>query len=169
MVNFKPDGSLEIDATIDASLYGTFAFGAYSAHDEKVKNTMAQIYDKLWHKTSGGLARYENDYYYRADNQDIGNPWFITTLWLAQYYIASATEKKDLDKALQILEWVTDHALPSGVLAEQIDPITQTPLSVSPLTWSHGTYIIAVQEYLNKLIELETCAACGQPKFSKTL
>jgi hypothetical protein len=39
---FKEDGSLEVDTTIDASLYGIFAFGAYPAYDEKVKNTMDQ-------------------------------------------------------------------------------------------------------------------------------
>jgi len=150
MINFKQDGSIEIDSTIDASLYGIFAFGAYSPEDEKVKNTMNQVYTRLWNPKIGGLARYENDPFYRADPQAQGNPWFVTTLWLAQYWIALAKEKKDLKPALEILEWVAAHALPSGVLAEQINPLTQAPLSVSPLTWSHGTYITVVQEYLNK-------------------
>ena len=169
MINFKEDGSIEVDATVDASLYGSFAFGAYSPEDEKVKNTMEQVYDKLWNKNSGGgLARYENDAYYRVSKEGFGNPWFITTLWLAQYYIAVAKEKKELEKALAIMDWVADHALPSGVLAEQINPYTHEPLSVSPLTWSHGTYIAVVQEYLNKLIEIEKCPSCTRPKFSKT-
>ena len=168
MVNFKQDGALEIDATIDASLYACFAFGAYLPDDEKVKNTMEQISAKLWRKTDGGgLARYENDSYYRVNNEDIGNPWFITTLWLVEYYIACAKEKKDLDKALSIMEWVADHALPSGVLAEQIHPHTHEPLSISPLTWSHAAYVTVVQEYLNKLLEIEKCQACGQPKLLK--
>ena len=46
------------------------------------------------------------------------------------------------------------HSLPSGVLAEQIDPLTGTPISVSPLVWSHAEYVIAVCEYLNKYREL---------------
>jgi len=154
MIQFTPEGTIEIDSTIDASLYGTFAFGAYSPEDEKVKNTMTQVYEKLWHKEGGGLARYENDPFFRSNPQDIGNPWFVTTLWMAQYYIALAKEKKDLGKALDILEWVAKHALPSGVLAEQIDPQTHKPLSVSPLTWSHATYITTVHKYLNKLINL---------------
>ncbi|MBX9744102.1 MAG: glycoside hydrolase family 15 protein [Chlamydiales bacterium] len=151
MIYFKKDGSLEVDVTIDASLYGTFAFGAYEPDHPFVQSTMAQIREKLLVKETGkGIARYENDAYYR-DN-DTSNPWFVTTLWMAQYDIASAKNQKDLDKALLILEWVADHALPSGVLAEQIHSHTLEPISVSPLTWSHGTFIAAVQEYLDKLI-----------------
>jgi glucoamylase len=170
MVNLTKEGRLEIDSTIDASLYGIFAFGAYKAEDEKVKNTMQQVYDKLWcSKGVGGLARYENDNYYRLNSQLPGNPWFVTTLWLAQYYIAAAKNKDELDKSFEILNWVADHALPSGVLAEQVNPLTNEPLSVSPLTWSHAAYIAAVQEYLNKLMKLEECKTCGMSKYFKYL
>ena len=41
-------------------------------------------------------------------------------------------------------------ALPSGVLAEQLDPYSQAPLSVSPLTWSHATVVSLVHEYVQK-------------------
>lgn len=58
------------------------------------------------------------------------------------------------DSALPILEWVAEHALPSGVLAEQVHPHTNEPLSVSPLTWSHGTAVVAVLDYLEKLEKL---------------
>ena len=166
---FQERWLFEVDSTIDASLYGIFAFGAYNADDEKVKNTMEQVYDRLWCKTKvGGLARYENDPYYRMDEKTVGNPWFTTTLWLAQYTYCFAKTLEELNKALHILEWAADHALPSGVLAEQVHPDTHEPLSVSPLTWSHGTYIAAVQEYLNKLIRLDICEHCGQSKLSKS-
>ena len=161
MINFHKDGSIEVDKTVDASLYGIFAFGAYSPDDEKVKKTMDQVVDKLWSQSTGGLIRYENDTYYRANNQGPSNPWFVTTLWLAQYYIASAKNEADLAKAMKIMEWVADHSLQSGVLAEQVNPQTNEPISVSPLTWSHGTFIATVQEYVNKLLELEKCASCG--------
>lgn len=170
MINFDKSGQIITDTTIDASLYGVFAFGAYEASDIKVKNTMQQIYDTLWCKTKfGGIARYQNDTYYRTDNNIPGNPWFITTLWYAQYLISAATDKDTLDLALPILEWVCDNAFASGVLAEQFDPYTQEALSVSPLTWSHTTYIGAIQEYLNKLLLLERCSACDQAKYSKKI
>ncbi|HSX26329.1 MAG TPA: glycoside hydrolase family 15 protein [Chlamydiales bacterium] len=152
MINFTKDGSIEVDAAIDASLYGIFAFGAYEPDHPYVQSTMAQVIDKLWVESAGGgLARYENDSYYRENEGDPSNPWFITTLWIAQYHIALAKKKEDLNRALEILNWVADHALPSGVLAEQVNPKTHEPISVSPLTWSHGAFIAAVQEYLNKV------------------
>jgi glucoamylase len=101
----------------------------------------------------GGCARYEDDYYHQV-SQDLanvpGNPWFICTMWLAQYEIASARGDANLKEAVKILEWVADHALPSGALAEQVHPYTNEPLSVSPLTWSHATFVTVVLEYLEK-------------------
>jgi len=167
MINFKDDGTIEVDATIDASLYAIWDFGAYDVRDPKVENTMRQVKQALWCNTPiGGLARYPNDYYYRVSNDVPGNPWFITTLWLARYEIARAEKKEDLAKAMELLEWTAAHARPSGTLAEQVHPHTGEPLSVSPLTWSHGTFVSTVQSYLMKLSDLEKCQTCGQPKLS---
>lgn len=144
----------KLDMTIDAAMYGIFAFGAIQPHDIKVKATMQAIKDRLWIKTDvGGVARYENDYYHQV-SQDLpnvpGNPWFICTMWLAQYDIATAKSQEGLRDAVKLLEWVADHALPSGVLAEQVHPYTNEPLSVSPLTWSHATFVTCVLEYIEK-------------------
>jgi GH15 family glucan-1,4-alpha-glucosidase len=45
------------------------------------------------------------------------------------------------------------------VLAEQYHPYSGDAISVSPLTWSHATFIIVVLEYLAKLRELSPAAA----------
>lgn len=162
------DPEITIDPTIDASLYGIFAFGAYHAGDEKVVSTMDQVCDSLWCKTDvGGVARYDGDEYHRVSGELPGNPWFVTTLWLAQHHIAKGKSKEEIDKALTIMEWVAERALPSGVLAEQVNPYTNDPLSVSPLTWSHGTFVITINEYINKLLEIERCEECGQSKYSR--
>jgi glucoamylase len=79
-----------------------------------------------------------------------GNPWFICTLWLAEWYALTAKRQADLKPALEIIEWVASHALPSGILAEQVDPYTDQPLSVSPLTWSHAAYVSTVLTYLQR-------------------
>ncbi|UCC64490.1 MAG: hypothetical protein JSV36_05375 [Anaerolineae bacterium] len=83
-----------------------------------------------------------------------GNPWFICTLWLAQWVIATAQTEADLNPALDILNWAADHALPSGVMAEQVHPHTNAPLSVSPLTWSHATLVMTVREYMARRAEI---------------
>jgi GH15 family glucan-1,4-alpha-glucosidase len=118
----------------------------------------------------GGIARYQNDYYHQV-SQEIdkvpGNPWPICTLWLAEWYIAKARSLEDLKKVEKLLHWVADHSLESGVLAEQIHPYNNQPLSVSPLTWSHSTFVLAVIEYLNKLSEIKVCESCGLPIYRR--
>lgn len=150
----RTDDGYKLDMTVDAAMYSCFAFAGLQPRDPKVKSTMEAIKSKLWIKTDvGGLARYENDYYHQV-SQDVqnvaGNPWFICTMWLAMYDIASARHQEDLRDAVRILEWVADHALPSGVLAEQVHPYSNDPISVSPLTWSHATFVTVVLEYLDK-------------------
>ncbi|HVF48749.1 MAG TPA: glycoside hydrolase family 15 protein [Pyrinomonadaceae bacterium] len=165
----REGGGFEVDATIDASLYGVFAFGAFAPEDELVRSTMRAVEERLWVKTeTGGLARYEGDGYMRVteDTRNVpGNPWFICTLWLADYRIASARTLEELQGALEVMEWVVRRALPSGVLAEQVDPLTGAPLSVSPLTWSHSTFVSTVMSYLRKLQTLSACDACDRPLF----
>ncbi len=158
----------EFDLTIDSAMYAACAFGMLSPHDERMEKTMAAIESRLWVKTRvGGLARYEGDHYHRIsdDVENIpGNPWFICTLWLAEWKIARASNIDQLREALPIFEWVASHALPSGVLAEQVHPETNAPLSVSPLTWSHAAVVAAIEQYLSKLDEMTACVACGQPR-----
>ena len=163
----RKDGSFDLDLAIDASIYAPFYFGVFDPDDEKVVKTMNAIKERLWVKTEvGGIARYEGDRYHQvAENMKEvpGNPWFICTLWLAQWYIAKAKDIKELQEAISILEWVASRALPSGVLAEQVHPYTNQPLSVSPLTWSHATFVTTVIEYLDKLKGIEICPSCGNP------
>ena len=116
---------------------------------------MDAIRDNLTVKTPiGGIARYKNDYLHRVSDDFAnvpGNPWFICTLWMAQYLIAKSMTITELNEALPLLEWVTKHALESGVLPEQLHPNTGNPLSISPLSWSHGEFILTVHKFLEKL------------------
>jgi len=160
----RPDGSTARDLTIDSSVYGLWYFGMFSADDPQIVSTMTGVYDRLWCKTeAGGIARYENDWYYQV-SQDIanvpGNPWFICTMWYGQWLVAQARTLDDLARARDILEWVAGAALPSGVLSEQLDPYSKVQLSVSPLTWSHATVVSLVHEYVRKLAAL---TATGTP------
>jgi GH15 family glucan-1,4-alpha-glucosidase len=133
----------------------TFTTGAFSAFAEEVGNSMNSVINKLWIKTNtGGIARYENDDYQRVTREVPGNPWFICTLWLARWYIATALSFDELDRGLSLLNWTAKHATPSGMLSEQIHPYTGNPISVSPLIWSHAEFVIAVCEFIEKQKEL---------------
>ncbi|WP_432797084.1 glycoside hydrolase family 15 protein [Poriferisphaera sp. WC338] len=166
--NHKIEVQHHEDEVLDASMYAIFSLGLLHVDDERVRKTMDAIENELWIKTDvGGVARYTDDYYHQV-SQDTdkvpGNPWFICTLWLAEYYIAKAKSPEELKSALPILEWTADHALPSGVLAEQVHPETNAPLSVSPLTWSHATVVSTVVRYINRYEEMTVCPTCGQDR-----
>ena len=56
----------------------------------------------------------------------------------------------ELRQALPIIEWAVERANLSGVQAEQYHPRTGAPISVSPLTWSHSTFVIVCVEYMQR-------------------
>jgi GH15 family glucan-1,4-alpha-glucosidase len=126
----------------------------YSPDESRVADTMEAIREQLANNgDAGGIARYKDDYYFRVENDTNrvpGNPWFICTLWLAQWHIAMAKTPADLKPARDIINWVVAHQLPGGLLSEQLDPNTGAPLSVSPLTWSHAELITTVDEFCRK-------------------
>lgn len=141
----QDDGSLQFDNTLDVSsawaalMFATPAFGS-----KAIRSTFKVIETELLNSSpAGGAPRYENDTYFASDPPHKGNPWFVTTLWIAQYYLQLA-RNPDADK---LADWTLDHSLPSGVLSEQINPTDGTPLSVTPLVWSHA-------ELINTLLDL---------------
>ena len=158
---------LDPDPTIDAGMAGVFLFGMLPASDPRVVSTMEAIYDRLWVRTPvGGLARYEDDHYFQvtSDVRNVpGNPWFVSTLWMAEWYIAAAANPRDLEPAMELLQWAARNASEAGLLAEQVHPQTGGPLSVMPLTWSHAAFVSAVLGYQVKARELASHADRPRP------
>lgn len=131
------DGEIEYNNVIDAaSFYGAFMYGLFDAHSDELSRSFQMLSDKLLADGSLLIPRYENDTYQRRDGK-APNPWFITSLWRAEYFL----ETNKRDDALAIIDKVTSLATSTGHFAEQIDPETQDELSVSPLTWSHAEYL----------------------------
>ncbi|MFT7507661.1 MAG: oligosaccharide amylase [Acidimicrobiales bacterium] len=144
------------DTTVDiSSFFGPVYFGVVEPHDPRVRKALQTVEETLRvHSNATGYIRYEGDTYYTLQETGTPNPWVITTLWMAQYYIMSSDTLKGLEQAYQILEWTCAHATKSGVLAEQMHPQTGEHLSTAPLTWSHAEYVTTVDEYLKKHAEL---------------
>ena len=112
--------------------------------DQRLASTARYVEEKLLNTTpSGGVARYEHDNYFLMKHQYTGNPWIVTTMWLAQYYISAGKS----EQAKQLIDWALARELPSGALSEQFDPETGAPLGVTPLVWSHA-------ELVNTLLDL---------------
>jgi len=146
------------DYTVDiSSAYGVFSFGVLPPDDPRLVRAFEEAVAKL--SVQGGIARYEHDQYYVTSH--LSNPWFISTLWYAEYLTACAKTEEDFAKVREIFEWVVRHALPSGVLSEQLSAKDGTQRSVSPLMWSHAAYVNAVLNYLDRLAELGICPTCN--------
>ncbi|OWP56935.1 MAG: glucoamylase [Thermoplasmatales archaeon B_DKE] len=133
------------DYTPDSSIMSLFLFNMKDAGDPRIVSSMSVIMKRLWVNGIGGLARYENDTYQRVrkDSSIPGNPWIITTLWASEFFLLSG----DLESALKMINWVTDHKQDSGMLPEQVNPYDGTALSASPLIWSHAQFIITMLDY----------------------
>lgn len=133
------NGELQKDRTIDvSSIFGSFIFGLFAADSVEMVSSI-ETATELFGMNAGapGLPRFENDDYRRTDPSSTGNMWFITTLWLAQYYI----EKDKLEEANTIIRWVRDNCEYNSMFAEQIDRGTNEPIAPAPLTWSHAEYV----------------------------
>jgi len=136
----QPHDEIKSDATVDAATF----FGAFQyaqADPEKLAASVKAVEETLMASTPiGGVPRYEHDDYFLADKTKLGNPWMITTLWLAQYYMSSGRR----DEAVKLIDWVQARAGDSGMLAEQADPTTGIGIGVCPLVWSHSTFLETV-------------------------
>lgn len=141
----QADGSLEFNETLDAStFYASFMFGSQRTDKAKIQSTLEAVLQQLQTPKLGvGIIRYPNDYYMKRPNYS-GNPWFICTLWVAQYYV----QEGQPEKAREILDWIDKYVMNSGVASEQIDPDNGKPIGVAPLVWSHAEYINTVLDLL---------------------
>lgn len=133
------DGELQkVDIIDTSSTFGAFMFGLFTAESSELQSSVRSITDIFGHSdTSHGLPRYENDDYRRARGDITGNWWFITSLWLAQYYL----DQDKRDEAFMIINWVQSCAMNTGIMSEQADPITGEIISPAPLTWTQAEYV----------------------------
>ncbi len=131
------------DKIIDISLIGlSIPFGVFDPADERMKSTAYRIEQKLTSEKVGGIKRYEDDEYMG------GNPWILTTLWLALYYSRIGRD----DKALEYFEWATKGRTALNLLPEQIGKESGEPVWIVPLTWSHAMYALTFHELSEKNI-----------------
>ena len=138
----------ECDLSAESSVSALFDLGMFEATDPRIIRTMTHLKNCLWVPGEiGGLARYEGDYYHQIDTALPGNPWIVTTLWLANWHIDCG----DLDEGRRLLEWAIERKSGAGLLAEQFNPFNGDPLSVSPLTWSHASFCYTALKLSRKL------------------
>ena len=83
-------------------------FRLYSAKEKKITNTIEKMNLTLRTYT-GGYLRYEGDNYMGGKN-----PWVISNLWLANYYLEAGENKK----SKECFDFVVTTSRENGLLAE---------------------------------------------------
>ncbi|MDN5346714.1 MAG: glucoamylase [Clostridia bacterium] len=127
---------------LDASLLGlAFPFEVLAPDDKRLLATADRIEAALWNGPTGGIMRYAGDRYVG------GNPWILTTLWLAIYRHLVGAEAH----ARRLFLWAVEHGMSTGLLAEQVDKYTGKPLWATPLAWSHSFYLLALHRIFGGL------------------
>lgn len=131
-----------VDETIDASTLLTIKLGVLDPSDARAERLVQAVEKRLWVKSTGGVARYEDDHYYGHEN-----PWIICTLWLAEAHLLLGRPAR----TRELLEWVAKTASPTMLLPEQLDARTGEHTSVTPLVWSHSTFLDVMNKYRRHL------------------
>lgn len=121
------------DRRVDAALLGlVFPFAVLGPTDKRIQATVLAIEERLWNHNVGGLHRYE------GDNYRGGNPWLITTLWLAVFHCMTGNRSR----AEELYHWCLAQANQHLLLPEQADKNNGGPAWVLPLNWSHAMFVL---------------------------
>ncbi|MBL8088134.1 MAG: glycoside hydrolase family 15 protein [Chthonomonas sp.] len=143
------------DSTVDSACLAVGLLGVLPWDHPAMVASYQAVTEMLLMKTGiRGVARYENDYYFRRDHDMPGNPWIICTMWLAQAQLQQARTLDEVREAALWLDWAADRAESTGALSEQFHPHSGEPLSVCPLTWSHAEVIRTAALVSRRTIEL---------------
>lgn len=126
------------DDVVDASTLLALQMGLLDPADERFAKVVDAVEERLWVDATGGVARYEDDHYYGHENA-----WIICTLWLARCHLDLGRPKR----CRELISWAAKQANGTDLLPEQIDRETGEHTSVSPLVWSHSTFIETVNAY----------------------
>lgn len=124
------------DLKVEAANLGlVWPFGVFEAQDPRMRKMAEKILTDLA-TPQGGIRRYTGDCYYD------GQPWPVTTAWLAMYY--ARLGQSEIAQRLQDANTRYAGRTASWQLGEQFDERLGRWVSAMPLTWSETKYILAM-------------------------
>lgn len=120
-----------------ANLALAWPFKVLDANDPRMLR-MADAIHKTLASPAGGIRRYTGDRYFD------GQPWPVTTDWLAIYY-SQIGRGADAGR-LHAINTTYAHKTGSLQLGEQFDEAKNIWVSATPLTWSGAKYVLSALE-----------------------
>ena len=129
------------DECPDVSMLGLIVpFRTLHKDEPAARRIVESVRTRLWSNSVGGIMRYEGDHY-RG-----GNPWILTTLWLAMVELSL----ENYTEARACFNWVMSKSTDLGMLPEQVHRESGRPFWVIPLGWSHAMYLLFVRDALDR-------------------
>jgi len=105
------------DPHVDGAVLALGSWFPLLTGEEKFTRGLATLVETLWHNELGGLKRREAEE--NTPRQDWDKfPWPGVTLWAADAFLEAGRQRD----AARCLNWVIDHAMPEGIIAENIHP-----------------------------------------------
>lgn len=158
-----PQKTLELDSSVIlAVLMHPHKEGAFSPHNLFVKSTVSALHQQfnamfpINNNNSGAIlfGRYPGDTYDGYNTNSQGNPWFILTATMAEYYFTLADnlvfDKANRDQVMKYinegdnyLKLIKKYA-PDMKLDEQINLYTGNQQGAMSLTWSYVSVLRAL-------------------------
>ncbi|MCM2349840.1 MAG: glycoside hydrolase family 15 protein [Bacteriovoracaceae bacterium] len=121
-------------------------FSFQSRSVKRYINTLTETFKNLYaiNKTfpdlGVGIGRYPEDRYDGYHTTGSGNPWFLSTLALGEYYCQTGA----MDKMEQQVKRALFHSDRQGALSEQFNQNTGHMQGARELTWSHNAFMTAM-------------------------
>lgn len=127
---------MRADYRLDISNIGlAVPYGVIPADSPEMVRTVQEIEEEVDYPIDG-VGRYASDLFVG------GNPWSLSAIWLALYFV----ETGDIAEVHRHLDWCLRHAMLHDFLPEQSNKQTGAPCSAAPLGWSHAWIIILLQK-----------------------
>lgn len=109
-------------------------------------NSMYAV-NKQYPELGVAVGRYPEDRYDGYQTSGVGNPWFLSTLALGEYYCLARKETKDIKyKNLTEKQFarVLFHTDRKGGMSEQFNHVSGHMQGARELTWSHNAFMTAM-------------------------
>ncbi len=121
----------------------TFNSASVRKYVEKLTSTFADLYsiNKAFPELGVSIGRYPEDKYDGYETTKSGNPWFLSTIALGEYYCLAGNKKMDVEKQFARVLFHSDR---NGGLSEQFNHQTGHMQGARELTWSHNAFMTAM-------------------------
>lgn len=128
-------------------------FSLRSTNVRKYVQTLTGTFNNLYNVNKAlpelgvALGRYPEDRYDGYATSGVGNPWFLATLALGEYYCLAGTEARSLKFADEVEKQFARalyHSDRKGSMSEQFNHGNGGMQGATELTWSHNAFMTAM-------------------------